>query len=132
MAGEILNPSGLETISAGQQEWMTIYNTNWQKLNTKLGASIATAAVAHGSQAVADANAATVDMLTDSSGGTPATTIAAVLGSGADTTINNNFASLTAEITKLTADNASLRSQLNALLAALRVTDGMGILADNL
>jgi hypothetical protein len=44
--------------------------------------------------------------LTDSSGGTAASTVAAVSGSGADTDINNNFATLTAAIAAL---NARLR-----------------------
>lgn len=36
--------------------------------------------------------------LTDSSGGTPDDTIAAVSGSGADSDINNNFADVTAKV----------------------------------
>lgn len=52
-----------------------------------------------GSLAVQSAQA--VADLTDSSTGTAGTTVAAVSGSGADTTINNNFATITADITAL-------------------------------
>jgi hypothetical protein len=41
--------------------------------------------------------------LTDNSGGTAAPAVAAVSGSGADTDINNNFATLTAAIAALHA-----------------------------
>lgn len=41
------------------------------------------------------------DLLSDSTGGTPATIIAAVAGTGDDADINNNFASLTAQLDKI-------------------------------
>ncbi|MBI1296669.1 hypothetical protein GC175_17070 [bacterium] len=46
---------------------------------------------------------ATIADLTDNSGGTADSTVAAVSGSGADATINNNFADLTAKINALIA-----------------------------
>lgn len=42
--------------------------------------------------------------------------------------VNKNFSDQADEINKLIADNASLRTQLNALLAALRKTGGCGVL----
>lgn len=126
-----LTPSTLETVSAHASGWREIYNTNFEKINTKIGTSIDPDAEDYGSIAVADAAAATVDTLTDNSGGTASTTIAAVSGTGDDTNINSNNATFAAEIAKLAADNASLRDQLNALLAALRITGGVGVLDDN-
>lgn len=117
-----LTPSGLETLSAHATGWHTILNTNAEKINNKLGTSIAPSATAHGSVTVDDAAAATADDLTDSTGGTAGTTLAAT----ADTTTNDNFASLAAQHAKLKTDHAAVLTQLNALLAQLRA---MGILA---
>lgn len=71
--------------------------------------------------AIADAAAATAATLTDNSSGTAAQTI--VTSAGANPTqaeFNNNMASLTDEINKLIADVASIRTQLNAVIAELR------------
>ncbi len=46
---------------------------------------------------------ANVVSLTDNSGGTADDTVAAVSGSGDDTTINNNFADLAAKVNELNA-----------------------------
>ena len=59
------------------------------------------------------ADAATASSLTDSSGGTAASTIVAISGSGDDTDINANFASLTTELNALITDVASLRAAQN-------------------
>jgi len=48
-----------------------------------------------------------ITSLTDSSGGTADNTIAAVSGSGADATINNNFADLAAKVNAILAANRS-------------------------
>ena len=125
-----LTPSGLETIATGSSGWAIInavFTSNMQRINTYLG-TMFDGDHATGTTTIADAAAATAEALTDSSGGSASQTIAAVSGSGADTTINNNFASLTDEIEKLRADNAELRTQLNALLAELRGTTGVGVL----
>ena len=70
--------------------------------------------------AQADTGAQTQDTMTDSSGGSADTTIAAVSGSGADATINNNFADIAAQLAKVKTDVAALRTTLNAALAKLR------------
>lgn len=58
----------------------------------------------------------TAATLTDSSGGTAGQTIGAVSGSGADTAINDNFASVTDEINKLIADVANVKQIANSLI----------------
>lgn len=70
--------------------------------------------------AVADASAQTQDTVTDSTGGSADTTLAAVSGSGADATINNNFADIAAQLAKIKVDVAALRTTLNGALAKLR------------
>ena len=147
----ILSPSNLETVEYRQQGWNAVFSANMQKINTFLiklwGPTQATYAL--GSRSVtnntttqADPAVATAEALTDSSGGTATQTVAAVSGSGADATINNNFASLTDEINKLRTDNAvlkaalegtidycdALKTKLNELIAILRKTDGCGVL----
>jgi len=128
----VLSPSSLETTSYRQQGWNAISSSNMQLLNTYLtalwGPIIATYAL--GERAVINAAAATQIALTDSSGGTPSATIAAISGSGADTDINNNLSSLTKELEAARADIAELRTQLNALLTELRTTGGNGVLDD--
>lgn len=80
--------------------------------------------------AVADADAATVVALTDSTGGATDADIVAVTavdGSGATAVqegeINDNFAEVAKEINALRTDNVSLRTQLNAALASLRTAN---------
>jgi len=58
-------------------------------------------------------NAAT---LTDSTGGTANQTVAAVSGSGDDTTINDNFADLVDEVNKLVNDMAGAKRLLNSII----------------
>lgn len=142
---------GLETADYGNQGWLAIYNTDMEKLDEDLG-GILEAEKNTGADEIAD-NATTQDdpaattavELTDSSGGSASQTIKAISGSGADTDLNDNFASLVDEINKVRADNVELRGKLigaidycdalkttvNTLLAALRETGGCGILADN-
>ena len=120
----------LETIGQyGTQGWSAIHDANIEKLDATLK-NIILADQIPGQTAVADPDAATAGTLTPG-GGTPSTTIATVSGSGDDTNINNNFASLTDQINKLVADNTELRNQVVALLAALRQTGGCGIVQDN-
>ena len=69
----------------------------------------------------------TVDSTTT---GIPSQTINDVGSSFSQSTLNDNFASLTDEINKLKLDNDALRTTLNTLLAKLRKTGGVGILAD--
>jgi len=63
---------------------------------------------------VIDPAAYTSATMTDSSGGTPGLTIGAVSGSGADTAINDNFASTGDQINKLIVDIGAIRTELNA------------------
>ena len=120
--------SGLNTITPGVTGWMVPLNADITLLDSKL-VNVMTGSNIPGSTTVSDVAAETAEALTDSSGGTASNTIAAVSGTPDDTNINNNFASLTDEITKLRADNAELRTKVNALLAALRKTSGCGVLS---
>ncbi len=71
--------------------------------------------------ATADAAAATVQALTDSTGGTPATTIVQSAGANPSAAESqNNFSSFFTEVTALTADLADIRTQINDLLVKLR------------
>jgi hypothetical protein len=58
----------------------------------------------------------TATALTDSTGGTADNTVAAVSGSGADATINNNFADLIAKINALITDLANAKQVLNQVV----------------
>lgn len=64
----------------------------------------------------------TVDALTDSSGGTPGTTLAAITGGGAgcENATKNAIASLAAQVAKLAADNLDLRQGLTAVIDDLQ------------
>jgi len=125
----ILSPSGLETISYRQQGWNYILTSNMQLLNTQLtklrGPVTATSAL--GAPIVADAAALTQTALTNSSGGTVTTTIVPVTSNAIS---NNNFSSIAAELELARADIIALRGTVNALLSALRITGGCGVLND--
>ncbi|MHA2068167.1 MAG: hypothetical protein ACXABY_27715, partial [Candidatus Thorarchaeota archaeon] len=54
--------------------------------------------------------------LTDSTGGTSNTTVAAISGTGDDATINDNFADLVAQINALVADLANSKQMINSLV----------------
>lgn len=121
---------GLETTEYGQQGWNAVHTSNMQLLDNKLlGLLLADNDL--GDDTIADPDAITMDDLTDSTGGTPATTIVAISGSGADSDINNNLASLVAELTKAKADIVALRGTVETLLGLLRKTGGVGIFDDN-
>jgi len=60
--------------------------------------------------------AATSATLTDSSGGTANTTVAAVSGSGDDATINDNFADLVAQVNALRVDLLNAKQVLNQVI----------------
>lgn len=131
----VLSPTSLETTDYGQQGWNAVLSSNMQRLNTYLtklwGPTVATKAL--GTDTVSDASAATAQTLTDSTGGTASQTLSEVAyANWEDGTlygaINSNMASLADEINKLKADNDQLRTTLNALLAALRKTNGCGVL----
>lgn len=70
--------------------------------------------------ALVDAGALTGVAITDSSGGTPASTLVAVSGSGDDANVNNNFASLAEEVEANRVDMALVHAALNAALDALQ------------
>jgi len=53
-----------------------------------------------------------MDALTNSTGGTGDTTLAAVSGSGADATINNNFTDIAAQLTKQIAFNTAVKNDV--------------------
>lgn len=61
-------------------------------------------------------SARTYSTLTDSTGGTADTTVAAVSGSGDDATINNNFADILAQLANLAADQQNTAQVLNQVI----------------
>lgn len=149
----VYSPSGLEDIDYRQQGWNAIVSANVQKENdyfealwgpTQADDPLGDLQVTDDGTTQTDPAAATAQALTDNSGGSASQTVKAVSGSGADTDINDNFASLTDEIEKLRADNADLRTVLegtidycdalktkvNELLGKLRKTGGCGVLDD--
>lgn len=83
-----------------------------------------------GTAAVLDATAATASAITDNTGGTAGATVADGTAAYSQAITNDNIATLTAQVNALIADNASIRTQLNTLLAELRKTNGCGILSD--
>lgn len=149
----ILEPSTLETISYRQQGWNAIFTTNMEKLNTYMsklwGPTQATFAL--GAESVADvevvvedaADATQINMVNNGTG-TPNQALQNISGTGDDINVNNNFVSLMARLNEAKVDGEDLRVQLNAtiayvgvledklneLLAALRTTDGNGVLDD--
>jgi hypothetical protein len=121
---------GLETTEYGQQGWNAVHSANMELLDEKL-VGVLLADKYCSEETIADPDAVTMDDLTDSTGGTPATTLVAISGSGADTDINNNIASLTSQLTKAKADIVALRGTVETLLGLLRITGGVGIFDDN-
>lgn len=143
--------SGLETTDYGQQGWNAVHSSNMEKIDLRLrgpflsGYKLGEQVQADNAGSQDDPDAQTSASLADNSGGTPTTTIKAISGSGADTDINDNFASISAQVNALVADIEeirtalvgaidyidSLKTSVNTLLGKLRKTDGCGILADN-
>lgn len=120
---------GLETTNYGQQGWNAVHTANMEKLDNKLlGCLLADKNL--GDDTVIDPTAITMEIITDSSGGSATNTIKAISGSGADIDINDNFASITDELAKAKADITELRTQVVALLSVIRKTGGCGILND--
>ena len=77
---------------------------------------------------IADLAAVTQDTLTDSSGGTAATTIAAITGTtnagSADLApVQNAIASLAAQLAKVKTDGTAVRTKVNAILVALETAE---------
>lgn len=64
---------------------------------------------------IADADASTMDTLTDNSGGAVSTTLASI----SDTATKNAVASLNAQLVKAKADVTALVAKLNAVLARM-------------
>ena len=170
----ILSPSNLEELAYGVQGWNYILTVNLQLLNTYLtklwGPTQATYALgaravtdysgtcSDPTDATSDPSAITQNTLTDSTGGTPGTTISAISGSGADAAINKALASIITELNAVKTDLGSVRTQLidcidycdslkssdiaiidyadaikgklNTLLGELRTTNGCGVLDD--
>ena len=121
---------GLETTEYGQQGWNAVHTSNMELLDEKLvGLLLADKYLSE--ETIADPDSITMDDLTDSTSGTAATTIVAISGSGADSDINDNLASLTEQLTKAKADIVALRSTVDTLLNLLRKTGGVGIFDDN-
>jgi len=142
--------SGLETFDYGTQGWSAIEKANLEKIDVDLRGpfladnELGSLQVSDEIATQADPAALTVQILTDSTGGTPGTTLAAVIGTFDDTNINNGLASLAAQINKIQADLTELRTiqiavidycdtikaKINALLVKLRKTGGCGVLDD--
>jgi len=141
-------PSGLQTIDSGTEGWNAVHSSNMQLLDNRLKSVIADGAQVLGSRTVTDASGAQSDpstqqseSLTDSSGGSASSTIGAVSGSGADGTINDNFASLVAQHNKIVAEIANLitilvgtieysdanKAKINEILEGLRKLTGCGV-----
>lgn len=118
----------LDTIPQNTAGYDSIINDNMEELNDRIGSAL-TATKKLGEDAVTDANAATAATLS-SGAGTPGSGTSNVTASFDQTILNNNFATLVDQINKLIADNLSLRTQLNLLLAKLRKTGGNGIISD--
>ena len=121
---------GLETTDYGQSGWNAVHTANMEILDAKLLGTLLGDSVL-GAELVAVPNMVTIEDLTDSTGGTPSNTIVAIVGSGIDGDINDNFSSVTDELAKAKADIIALRGTINTLLEALRQTGGCGILGDN-
>ncbi len=79
--------------------------------------------VASASNHIADPAAQTQDALTDSSGGTPATTIAAIGGTYSQAEVANAIASLAAQLAKVKTDLAAARSAVVSILSALEAQE---------
>ena len=145
--------TGLKTVDPGTIGWNVAVTDSLVLLNgwiTTLSPLflatdiMGTATVADDATVVTDPNAISTSTLTDSSGGTPSTTIVAISGSGDDANINNDMASLLDQLAAAKIDEEEVRSKLieaidycdalkakvNELLAELRVTGGCGIIAD--
>ena len=131
----VLNPTNLETTDYGQQGWNAVHSANMQRLNTFIaklwGPTVATKAL--GTDTVINAPVQTAQALTDNTGGTASQTLTIFTQEEFDngtwkTILANNFASLIDEVNALRADNDQLRTTVNALLAALRKTNGCGVL----
>lgn len=60
-----------------------------------------------------DAAAATASTLTDNSGGTASTTLAAISGAYSQAEVRNSIATLAAQVNALIADVAAIRSTIN-------------------
>jgi len=116
--------SGLETISYGVSGWSGILTTDLELLDAKLGKVMLGNAKVLGIGTVTDPTVETIQALTDSSTGTPSTTIAVT----SDTVADDNFASLTKEIMAAKVDIENLRSVVIALQAELRISTGNGVL----
>jgi hypothetical protein len=120
--------SGLETIvDYGQPGWSKVHDSNIEKLNDNLLGPFQ-ADNALGILTRLAASGMTIQTLTDSTTGTPSTTISAVSSTGDDATINNNFSSLTAQQAKTKADLEELQTVLNDLIGKLKKTGGCGVL----
>jgi hypothetical protein len=114
------NDTNIQTLpTAGTQGWNLVYEDNTDELTEKLNGPLHTSTNnPMGDTTVADAAAATV----------ASPTITTIAGTGNDADINTNFTELKTQIDALIADNVSLRTQLNAFLAASRKTTGCGVL----
>lgn len=122
--------NGLEKVDTyGAAGWNDIHDSNMEKLDGAVGGPLV-ADNALGVLQVADPLAATVQTLTDSTTGTPGTTINPVSGSGADAAINDIFASLVNEINALRVDNQNLRAKLQEVINKQRKTGGCGVFDD--
>ncbi len=105
--------------TAGVQGWNVVYEDNTDEFTTRLqGALDVDTAENLGDTAVDDVSAATVS--------SPSTI--PVSGTSDDANINTNFTEMKTQIDALIADNEDLRTQVNALLTALRRTSGCGVL----
>jgi hypothetical protein len=115
------NPGGLTTIADAQN--IAVGSTTGTKVGTavtqKLSFWNATPIVQPASANQAAIGTLTTVTLTDSTTGTPSTTLVDVTGSFVQATLNNNFASLAAQINNAVADHATLKTLLNQIRSDL-------------
>lgn len=142
-------PSGLKTFDRGVQGWNAAYSDNFELIDDRF-VEMFLATQKPGSQVIADVTTTVSDPaaqtsadLTDSTTGTATQTINDVGATFNQSTLNDNFASVTDEIKKLVADVTELRTKLittrdyandlktkeNDVLAKLRKSTGVGILS---
>lgn len=140
--------SGLKLIDLGTEGWDAIFNFDMELLDEKL-VSVMTANKDLGEGTLSDNTGSMTSVstqqstdLTDSTTGTPTQTINDCGASYSQTTLNDNFASVTDEIKKLVVESTDYKARIdeietylgalktshNNLLSELRKTTGCGVL----
>jgi len=109
--------------------WDALINANNDLLRTHL-LEMLNGTKNTGDDAIVDPTTITAQTLTDSTTGTPGITINDGTATYSQTITNDNNASLLTEINSLKTDLTATRATLVTLLAYLRKTGGLGLIAD--